>query len=248
MRLLFEMDKKDYEYCTHRFVRNSARSIITRDGKIAMIHSLKYDYYKFPGGGIENGENPVEAMIRETREEAGLVVKPETVKEYGYVHRIQRSDMDSSECFVQDNYYYLCKAEPEAVRQNLDAYEAQETYTLEYVTPLMAIQKNRSVGASPYNPMMFEREIKSLYYHSPVFTTCQLIVLLFRLPNAICVPTDICLFVDFVPADVLYVAFFTAKISVVSAASMHRASARAVRRRRNPDCFFMVNPSFFSYF
>ena len=116
MRLLFEMDKKDYEHCTHRFVRNSARSIIIRDGKIAMIHSLKYDYYKFPGGGIENGENPVEAMIRETREEAGLVVKPKTVKEYGYVHRIQRSDMDSSECFVQDNYYYLCEAEPEAVR------------------------------------------------------------------------------------------------------------------------------------
>lgn len=45
MRLLFEMDKKDYEYCTHRFVRNSARSIIIRDGRIAMIHSLKYDYY-----------------------------------------------------------------------------------------------------------------------------------------------------------------------------------------------------------
>lgn len=56
------------------------------------------------------------------------------------------------------------------------------------------------------------------------------------------------IFVDFVPADVLYVAFFTAKISVVSAASMHRASARAVRRRRSPDCFFMVTPSFFSYF
>ena len=162
MRLLFEMDKKDYDHCTHRFVRNSARSIIIRGGKIAMIHSLKYDYYKFPGGGIENGENPVEAMIRETREEAGLVVKPETVKEYGYVHRIQRSDMDASECFVQDNYYYLCEAEPEAVRQNLDAYEAQEAYTLEYATPLMAIQKNRSVGASPYNPMMFEREARVL--------------------------------------------------------------------------------------
>ena len=28
MRLLFEMDKKDYEHCTHRFVRSSARSII----------------------------------------------------------------------------------------------------------------------------------------------------------------------------------------------------------------------------
>ena len=58
MRLLFEMDKKDYAHCTHAFTRNSARSIIIRDGKVAMIHSLKYDYYKFPGGGIEKGEDP----------------------------------------------------------------------------------------------------------------------------------------------------------------------------------------------
>ena len=162
MRLLFEMDKKDYEHCTHRFVRNSARSIIIRDGKIAMIHSLKYDYYKFPGGGIENRENPVEAMIRETREEAGLVVKPKTVKEYGYVHRIQRSDMDSSECFVQDNFYYLCKAADKLVSQQLDDYEAQESYRLEYVDPLIVIKKNRNVKNSPYNQLMFEREARVL--------------------------------------------------------------------------------------
>ena len=162
MRLLFEMDKKDYAHCTRRFVRDSARSIIIRDGKIAMIHSLKYAYYKFPGGGIEAGESPVEAMLRETREEAGIVVKPGTVREYGCVRRIQKSDLDPSECFVQDNYYYLCEAEPEAVRQALDAYEAREAYTLEYVPPLTAIQKNRSVGASPYNPIMFEREARVL--------------------------------------------------------------------------------------
>ena len=90
MRLLFKMDKKDYDKCTHSFVRNSARSIMIKGKKIAMIHSIKYDYYKFPGGGIKDGENPVDAMIRETREESGLVVLPDTVKEYGYVHRIQR--------------------------------------------------------------------------------------------------------------------------------------------------------------
>ena len=87
MRLLFELDLHDYAECTRTFVRNSARSIIIRNGKVAMVHSLKYDYYKFPGGGIEKGESPVDAMIRETREEAGLVVIPETVREYGYVHR-----------------------------------------------------------------------------------------------------------------------------------------------------------------
>lgn len=160
MRLLFEMDKQDYENCTHSFVRNSARSIIISNKKIAMIHSMKYDYYKFPGGGIESGEDPITAMIRETREEAGLVVKFETVKEYGYVHRIQRSDKDATECFVQDNYYYLCEAEKEIVAQCLDNYESKENYVLEFVDPHIVITKNRNVISSPYSPMMFEREAR----------------------------------------------------------------------------------------
>ena len=162
MRLLFNMDLHDYDSCTHSFVRNSAISIIIRDGKIAMIRSRKYDYYKFPGGGIEQDENPVEAMIRETREEAGLVVIPETVREYGYVHRIQKSDSDPTEAFVQDNFYYLCNAQDAVVSQELDSYESKENYTLEFVDPIVAIQKNRSVGQSPYNHLMFEREARVL--------------------------------------------------------------------------------------
>ena len=162
MRLLFEIDKKDYGKCTHSFSRPSARGIIIRGGKIAMIHSQQYDYYKFPGGGIEKDENPIEAMIRETREESGLTVKPETVREYGYVHRIQKSDKDETECFIQDNFYYLCETEDRPAAQRLDAYEAGEGYTLEFVDPLTAIQKNRAVGQTPYNPMMFEREARVL--------------------------------------------------------------------------------------
>ena len=157
MRLLFEMDKRDYDNCTNTVVRNSARSIILRAKRLAMIHSLNYDYYKFPGGGIEGEESPVSAMIRETREETGLVVKPETVKEYGYVHRVQKSDRDASECFVQDNYYYLCDVENATVAQLLDEYEAAESFTLEYVEPFIAIQKNRSI---PHDSLMLEREAR----------------------------------------------------------------------------------------
>lgn len=162
MRLLFSMDLKDYDDCDHAFVRNSARSVILRGGTIAMIHSLQYDYYKFPGGGIEDSEDPVNAMIRETREEAGLVVVPESVRPYGNVHRAQRSDRDPREVFVQDNFYYFCDAQPDAVLQKLDGYEAKERYTLEWVDPRLAIEKNRSVKECPYNRMMFEREARVL--------------------------------------------------------------------------------------
>lgn len=162
MRLLFTMDKKDYAGCTRLFSRDSARSIVIRNGKIAMIYSPKYHYFKFPGGGIEQGEDPVGAMIRETREEAGLIVIPETVREYGYVHRIQKSDSDPAECFVQDNFYYLCDALEDLSPQNLDAYEAEESYRLMFVDPEEAIKANRCVKESPYNPMMFEREARVL--------------------------------------------------------------------------------------
>ena len=109
---------------------------------------------------MEGEESPVRAMIRETREEAGLVVRPDTIKEYGYVHRIQKSDNDASECFIQDNYYYLCDVESGVASQRLDNYEAAENYTLEYIEPIIAIRKNRNVLNSPYNPVMFERETR----------------------------------------------------------------------------------------
>ena len=160
MRLLFEMDKKDYADCTHTFVRNSARSIIISDNKLAMIHSLKYDYYKFPGGGIEQGEDPVAAVIRETREEAGLVIIPDSVREYGCVHRIQTRNKDATECFVQDNFYYLCQVEDGRVAQSLEGYEAGEQYTPEFVSPEVVIDKNLNVKDSPYSPVLFEREVR----------------------------------------------------------------------------------------
>lgn len=28
-----------------------------------MVHSMKYDYYEFPGGGIEKGESMIDCLI-----------------------------------------------------------------------------------------------------------------------------------------------------------------------------------------
>ena len=162
MRLLFELDQKDYGACTYTFVRNSARSIIIRGGRIAMVRSLKYDCYKFPGGGIEPGESAIDAVIRETREEAGLIVIPESVKEYGYVHRIQKSPGDETECFVQDNYYYFCAAEETPGAQDLDDYETEEGFTLEFVEPKTAISRNRCQDRGPKKQIGTEREAKVL--------------------------------------------------------------------------------------
>lgn len=161
MKLLFEIDTKDYDPGGKAFVRPSVRSIIIKNGKVAMVHSLKYDYYKFPGGGIEKGESHEEALIRETSEEAGLSVIPCTITEYGYVHRIQKNHT-SDDIFIQDNYYYLCSTEPKTHSQNLDDYESEEHFTLEWVNPVAAIEINRKSDHGPKDKNMIEREAKVL--------------------------------------------------------------------------------------
>lgn len=82
MREMFVLDKKNYNPNGSVGRRPSVRGIIIRDGKIAMMHSRKYNYYKLPGGGIEPEETLEDTLIREVREENGLIVKPETIKEF----------------------------------------------------------------------------------------------------------------------------------------------------------------------
>ncbi len=105
-----------------------------------MVHSQKYDYYKFPGGGVEAGESRHQALIREVLEESGMCVIPDTIAEYGLVHRIQKR-VKKEAVFIQDNYYYLCEVDPGILPQRLDDYEAEERFTLEFVAPYWQSQR-----------------------------------------------------------------------------------------------------------
>ena len=160
MRMLFEIDKKDYVTGGSIFSRPSARGIIIQDGKIAMVHSRKYDYYKFPGGGIEGNERKEEALIREVLEETGLCVIRESITEYGQVHRIQKGTKE--DIFVQDNYYFLCSVEDDVKPQNLDEYESDEGFVLAYVSPELAADKNRKSIVDEFSKVMLERDAKVL--------------------------------------------------------------------------------------
>jgi 8-oxo-dGTP diphosphatase len=82
-------------------MKERVRAIIINNDKIILIKRVKSEgvYFVFPGGGVEDGENKTEALLREVREELGLdVVIRELVSSL-------RLDKDK---FEQIEYFYLC--------------------------------------------------------------------------------------------------------------------------------------------
>ena len=167
MKTLFTTDYKNYKPEWPSSSRPSARAIILIKGepieegfgsnsniilhpedKIALVYAKNLGYYKFPGGGINKGEDNVTALIREVEEETGLEVLRETVKEYGIAKRIMESGLFKETIFIQDSLHYFCrvrtndKGAPLIKNQNLDNYEKDEGFELKIVSVQEAIKTN----------------------------------------------------------------------------------------------------------
>ena len=163
MRCLFEIDLKDYEGCTKVFRRPSARAVILKGDKIALVYATEEKYYKFPGGGIHEDEDKKEALIREVREETGLNVIPESIREYGSVLRKQKSEKADDTVFEQENYYYLCETEGTQGAQDLDEYEKDAGFMLVYADIDEAIKANGIFTSdSKADEIMIDRERRVL--------------------------------------------------------------------------------------
>ncbi|WP_075618017.1 NUDIX hydrolase [Paenisporosarcina indica] len=76
-------------------MRRRGSAVLINNKKVALIKRVQADsvYYVFPGGGIEVGETPEEATIRETYEELGVHIKI--------------NESRDSFCFNGSQYFFL---------------------------------------------------------------------------------------------------------------------------------------------
>lgn len=145
MRELYVNDEKDYDASLPVVVRKACRAIITKNGMIATVHSSKHGYYKFPGGGMEPGETMEQTLIRETMEETGLKIIPESIREFGYTQEVRRDKYDKA-IFDHYSYYFFAEVCESVEEQKLDKYEKEEGYKLCWVTPEQAIEANNKMS------------------------------------------------------------------------------------------------------
>lgn len=108
-------------------VRYGARGIIiNEDGKIAIFNKANKNEYKLPGGGIDEGENPINAFKREALEETGCEV--EILKELGTIE--EHKSLDN---FKQISYLFVAKVIKNNLELNLTEKEKDEGARLLWV-------------------------------------------------------------------------------------------------------------------
>lgn len=130
--------------------RFAARAVLLdRDGRAALICSGKHDFYTLPGGGIEPGETPERACLRELREETGC--ESEIIRELGFVDE-NRAQAD----YTQRSYYFLACVIGEPGELSLTQAELDEDTRLIWLPFDRAAELLRTQPADTYR-MRFVR-------------------------------------------------------------------------------------------
>ncbi len=146
------------------FLREAVRGIIFRDGKLLMIYSTVNGDYKFPGGGLDEGESHHETLRREIKEECGAkmtLVTGEFGQTTEYAHAIE----DDFDTYKQNSYYYLCEIADEFGKQTLEVYEEELGFRPVWVDAEIALQANKKILTNSNSvPRWTKREVFVLGY------------------------------------------------------------------------------------
>ena len=149
MKILAVFDEKNYQNTVETYEKYSVRGIIMRDGKLAMQCS-KEGEYKIPGGGLEDGEDYEQALIREVLEETGLHVKKESIRELGEIQEIRKDIFEEKKKYICHSLFYYCEVREEQEPLHLTASEIAKGYEMKWASPEKIYQRNILIEKDPW--------------------------------------------------------------------------------------------------
>ncbi len=141
------------------FTRLATRSIAIHEEMILLMYTERYEDYSLPGGGLDVGEDKVEGMIRELREETGAQ-NIHNIKPFGIYEEYRpwyKPDYDIQHMI---SYCYTCEIDQELGNSSLESYEIKNGMKASWVNIHKAIQHNeKTMATSAKKGMSIEREI-----------------------------------------------------------------------------------------
>jgi ADP-ribose pyrophosphatase YjhB (NUDIX family) len=141
-----------YEDFIHR---KAVRAVVfDSEDKIALLHETVKNYYSLPGGAVEEGETPEEAIVRECAEEIGVKVR--VANFLGVIREVKQYNS-----LVNDSYCYLGFKDSEVFHRTFTE-ESEENSEVVWVDSLEAknLIQNSSISHNPKSVSSLIRDIE----------------------------------------------------------------------------------------
>ncbi|MDV5170325.1 NUDIX hydrolase [Photobacterium rosenbergii] len=140
------------------FHRKAARGIILNGGNILMLYTERYHDYTLPGGGIDEGEDAIEGLIRELEEETGAQ-NIRDIREFGIYEEYRPWYKPDFNIMHMLSYCYVCTIDEKLGDTKLEDYEVKNGMKPVWINIFDAIAHNEhTIANSKKKGMSIERE------------------------------------------------------------------------------------------
>ncbi|KDR95476.1 NUDIX domain-containing protein [Peptoclostridium litorale DSM 5388] len=143
------------------FERTAARGIIMDNEDILMIYTKRYNDYSFPGGGVDEGEDIRNGLIRELEEETGAK-NIEILSTFGDYEEFRPTHYKGYDAVHMLSHFFVCSAERELGDARPEDYEINNGSVPVWVNIHDAIAHNREVISAKEDSMGLSIERETL--------------------------------------------------------------------------------------
>lgn len=140
------------------FTRKATRAIVLNGEDILLLYTKRYHDYSLPGGGIDEGENNIDGLVRELKEETGAQ-NITNIREFGIYEEYRPWYKADFEIVHMLSYCYVCDIDDELLEPNLEAHEIDNGMHPTWFNIHQAIAHNeQTIANSDKKGMSIERE------------------------------------------------------------------------------------------
>lgn len=140
------------------FLRIATRAIILKGEMILMLYTERYHDYTLPGGGLDEGEDLREGLIRELQEETGAQ-NIRNIREFGLYEEFRPWYKSDFAVMHMKSYCYVCDIDTKLGATKLEDYEINNGMKAVWLNIYDAIKHNeQTMQNSNKKGMSIERE------------------------------------------------------------------------------------------